>query len=283
MLLKTRFAEPLQEIIYAGRECVVLFAGADMQFMPYPDVNYVIETLADGLKEALGEKLIGLYLIGSLTYGDFDPGSSDIDFIAVLQSEVTPEERQGIREAHRQATAEEPVWETRTECSYITARMLGSIDPPPQPRPYVNQGGMWDPDPEYGYEWLMNQHAMRTRGIAVVGPEPAELIPPIPIELVREASRKDFRKEWLPLLDDPSYLDIDHHQAFVMLTLCRVLHRDKSDAVVSKREASAWAKAENGDRWRALIERAERWQHGEEMNSAAEIQAFIRFVRDELA
>jgi hypothetical protein len=250
---------------------------------PYPDVNHVIGLFAEGLREVLGEKLVGLYLIGSLTYGDFEPGSSDIDFIAVLTSEITPEERAGIVALHRRIAAAEPVWDTRTECSFNTLAMEASIEPPLQPRPYLNQGKLWNPDPTYGYEWLLNKHAMREAGIAVIGPDPKRLLAPVPIERVREASRKDFSKEWLPLLDDPSFLESDHHQAFVTLTLCRVLHREQSDAVVSKRVAADWAKDAYGTHWRDLIDRAERWQHGERMGSIAEIQAFIRFVRDELA
>ena len=46
---------------------------------PYPAINTVLTEWAEGLKRLLGEKIVGLYLSGSLAYGDFVPDRSDID------------------------------------------------------------------------------------------------------------------------------------------------------------------------------------------------------------
>ena len=67
---------------------------------PYDDVNAILTQLSAGLPELLGEQLVGLYLTGSLTYGDFDPGSSDIDFLAVLSKELSDEQLHAIRTLH---------------------------------------------------------------------------------------------------------------------------------------------------------------------------------------
>ncbi len=50
----------------------------------YPSVNEVIAYWAGKAQTALGQNLIGLYLFGSLTYGDFVHKRSDIDLIAVV-------------------------------------------------------------------------------------------------------------------------------------------------------------------------------------------------------
>ena len=42
----------------------------------------MLQAILQGCAEILGEDLIGLYLFGSLTYGDFNPASSDIEGIA---------------------------------------------------------------------------------------------------------------------------------------------------------------------------------------------------------
>jgi predicted nucleotidyltransferase len=44
-------------------------------------VNSLLLTMLTQLQAALGQRLTGFYLYGSLSLGDFDPPSSDIDFI----------------------------------------------------------------------------------------------------------------------------------------------------------------------------------------------------------
>ncbi|MEZ4626197.1 MAG: hypothetical protein R2843_15715 [Thermomicrobiales bacterium] len=45
------------------------------------DVRSILADLRDAIDRIFGERLLALYLTGSLTYGDFDPGSSDIDYL----------------------------------------------------------------------------------------------------------------------------------------------------------------------------------------------------------
>ena len=40
---------------------------------PYPAINTVLTEWAEGLKRLLGKQVVGLYLSGSLAYGDFVP------------------------------------------------------------------------------------------------------------------------------------------------------------------------------------------------------------------
>ncbi len=45
----------------------------------YPEIDEILLNILNGIKDILDENLIGLYLFGSLAYGDFNPDSSDID------------------------------------------------------------------------------------------------------------------------------------------------------------------------------------------------------------
>jgi hypothetical protein len=249
---------------------------------PYDDVNAVLAILADRLPLILGEQLVGFYLTGSLTYGDFDYGSSDIDYLVVMTMEIDAAQRISLIDLHAEIGERYPVWRERIEGSYVTTSMLPNIMPPPQGRPYVNQGAFWDPDPPYGNEWLLNLYVLRECGVAILGPKPRELVGPVRIEDVREASRRDLVEDWVTRLDDPAFPPDSHHEAFVTLTLCRILHRETHDEVSSKRVAAAWVKERYGEPWRSLVERAEHWRHGEEMHAAEEVRAFIRFTRGEL-
>ena len=249
---------------------------------PHQDINQVLFELTDGLTGLLGDQLIALYLTGSLTYGDFDRGSSDIDFLAILGSSLSDHQRGKLRELHAGIGERHPEWRERIEGSYITRDMLPNILPPANGRPYINQGDFWDPDPPYGNEWLLNLYVLHECGIALAGPDPKALIGAVDIDLVREASRRDLMEDWVPKIDDPDFFEDSHLQAYVTMTLCRILHRATHDGVASKRVASAWVKETYGEPWRSLVEKAEAWSHGEDMGSNAEVRDFIRFTRDEV-
>ncbi len=57
----------------------------------YPDVNAVLTILLDGAQSVLGDHFIGLYLYGSLASGDFNPQTSDVDFLVVTDTDLTDE------------------------------------------------------------------------------------------------------------------------------------------------------------------------------------------------
>lgn len=249
---------------------------------PHPDINDILVRLAGGLADTLDDRLVGFYLTGSLTYGDFDLGSSDIDYLVVMSAPLAVARRQALMDLHGDIGRQYPEWRERIEGSYVARYMLPDVRPPKQGRPYVNGGAFWEPDPPYGNEWLLNLYVLRACGIALIGPEPETLIGPVAIEDVREASKRDLIEEWLPKTDDPAFFADSHLQAYVTLTLCRILHRAAHDGVASKRVASAWVKETYGKPWRSLVERAEAWSHGEDMGSNAELRDFIRFTARKL-
>lgn len=245
------------------------------------DVNIILLGLTAHIGQIAGSQLVGLYLTGSLTYGDFDRGSSDIDYLAILEGQLTPAMRAELAEAHAAIGRSHPEWESRIEGSYITRSMLSCLEPPAEPRPYINGGAFWDPDPRYGHEWLVNLYALRACGVALLGPPAAQLIPPIAIEDVRRASWRDLLEEWVPKLEDPAYFDTSHHHAYVTLTICRILHRAVSEEVVSKRVAAAWVRQATDEPWIVeLIDRAARWQHGDRMGDPQPVLDLIAFARN---
>jgi len=51
----------------------------------YQDINDLLADWIGGIKNILGPNGLGLYLTGSLAYGDFVPGRSDIDLYVALR------------------------------------------------------------------------------------------------------------------------------------------------------------------------------------------------------
>lgn len=251
-----------------------------MKLTKYKDVNEALALLSANLKKILDNKLVALYLTGSLTYGDFDYGSSDIDFLAVLTQELNNNELLAIKEMHDSIGRQVPYWAKRLEGSYIPQKWLDNIEKPSGKRPYVNAG--YVALLPYGDEWLINLYVLYECGITLLGKNPKQLIQPVDIEDVREASRKNLLEEWEPKSKEknpfihPKY-DSSHLQAYAILTMCRILHRAKIDTVASKREASRWVK-KTYKQWASLIKEAENWKHGIKLDKQEEAKAFIKFV-----
>jgi predicted nucleotidyltransferase len=250
----------------------------------HQDVNDLLVLFTERLSSLLGDQLVGLYLTGSLTYGDFDPESSDIDFLAVLTHALSKEQLERIEAINTLIGKSFPKWSKRLEGSYITKDMLSSVQPPKQSRPYVNGGKLWDF--LYGNEWVLNLYVMYECGIALYGTDVKELFKPIAISQVRKASKKDLYDDWEPKLHDPKAFsnedyESSHLQAYAILTMCRILYREFNDDVASKRKSSAWVKTVYAQ-WADLVNKAENWQHGKELDAVNETLKFIKFTISEV-
>src|SRR5437762_14184556 len=77
---------------------------------PYPDINALLTEWVQGLKRRLGDGIVGLYLGGSLSYGDFVPDRSDIDLQAVVRSPLTEYELRSVEQLHREIERLCPQW-----------------------------------------------------------------------------------------------------------------------------------------------------------------------------
>jgi hypothetical protein len=247
-----------------------------------PDVLAVIRALQGGIPRVLGDTLVGLYLTGSLSYGGFDPASSDIDFLALCRQRPRADEIAALSAMHQDIASQTPDWAERIEGSYIWESLLSSLEPPREPRPYINGGTLWAPEPRYGQEWTMNLFVLHERGVALFGPPAAEVFPRVSIQSMRQASLRSLHEEWEPLLVNDSQLDDPHYQAYITLTLCRILHTQQVDGVASKRDAAHWVKATYGETIRHTVERAEQWEVGQPLDMKREVLELLSFTLAEI-
>jgi hypothetical protein len=243
---------------------------------PYPAINTVLSEWAEGVKRLLGKKIVGLYLSGSLAYGDFVPERSDIDLQAVIQNPLTEDELRSVEQLHRQIERRCPQWADRIECSYVPLKLMRELTPPAAPRPWWGFGTFY-PEAPAGNEWIINHYLLSKYGIALDGPDFNELIRPIDIDRVRRASAKDLFQEWLPKIDDGAWLSNSHYQSYLVLNVCRILHTVIRGEPGSKKVAGEWAKA-TYPQWKNLIEEAERWTYADQMKRQADAVEFLRFA-----
>ncbi len=243
---------------------------------PYANVNALLERFLAELRTILGEKLIGLYLYGSIVTGDFDPTCSDIDLLATLTADIDEKEFAALDAMHQGLIQEYKEWEGRIEIAYLSERGLKTFRTESSPIGIMSPGEPFHII-EAGKGWLMNWYVVREKGITLYGPPPASIISPIAKEEYLQEVRQ-YALSWR------EWVRTDAHkrpsQAYAILTLCRAFYALKKGEITSKKQAATWAEHEFPE-WASLIRQALSWREAwrdENIDHAATLPETRRFV-----
>ncbi len=242
--------------------------------MIHPAVDPLLEKLLHAAQAALGGQFLGLYLHGSLAVGDFNPATSDIDFVGVTSGPLAEPEIKSLEALHTRLLAADPKWAYQLEGSYIPAADLRRYDPLNGPYPSVHEGRFYLARHES--HWILQRHILRKQGVILAGPGLRDLIDPVSAEDLRGALGQFLREWWLPLLDHPARLAGDDYQAYAVLTMCRMLYTFENGVIASKPVSARWAQAAFPAQ-AELIQRALDWPE-KPLERVAEIRALIRFT-----
>lgn len=253
---------------------------------PFADVNAVLDDFHARIQALLGSHLQGMYLVGSLALGDFDPHSSDIDFVVVTDTDIGDACFDGLQDIHAQFAANNSPWAGRIEAIYIPSLALRHVVPTTDHYPQIEKGtSLFKAPLESG--WIFQCITIRDHGVVVAGPEPHTLVDPIHAQDMHSAAA-EITSLWLQQSqNDPTWItwfrQRDAH-TFVILTLCRLLYSLATESVTSKPRAAEWAQKELGGSWAKLIKHALARQHeaGEITPSEEEESlAFIHFTLEQ--
>ncbi len=246
---------------------------------PYSDVNQVLDLLLTRASAILGEQLTGLYLYGSLSSGDFNPQSSDIDFVFVTESTLSPETIAALETMHKELWASKLKWAAKLEGAYIPKSLIRRHDPAGPALPTVNEGAFYVA--ELGSDWIIQRHVIREYGAVLAGPDPKTLIDLVSGAEIRQSVLGVLREWWFPMLENPVWL-AEHgseYHAYAVITMCRVLHALQHGTIVSKPVAARWT-GETFPAWNLLIEQALASQPGQGPGFLNEALALIGFVKE---
>jgi predicted nucleotidyltransferase len=244
----------------------------------HKDVDVLLDDLLGRWRAILGDKLVGVYLYGSLSLGDFDPGSSDVDFLVVTEGKVSDDEFEALRVMHDEVRESGLKYARKLEGSYIPRDALKKFDP--ENRWHPTMGIDWDFQiGPHGANWIIEREIIREHGIVLSGPEPKSLIDPVPAAQLRGAVCNSLSGFWAENLtgEEPEWLKPLEYQAFAVLTMCRALYALRVGGVTSKVKAAAWA-MDNLAMWRPLIEKALRWRHEPGEGDMTEMLEFVRYT-----
>lgn len=224
-----------------------------------------IVSYASGLTEVLGDNLRGVYLYGSLARGCHHPSTSDVDTIVVTSDDCPEAQHPTILRVHERAGAPvDAVFVTEDQLDAdvfptpigILVKPLGRL--PRRAVPAVEEiarAHQWAVDdlissdykiirvPEGRGDFLLQRQDAYEAGIALVGPDPSEIIRPVP---------------WPLLVKSLDFLfpHIITNFKNPVLMLCRIAYAHTHRSLCGKRGAGEWALEALDERWRPMIEAA---------------------------
>jgi streptomycin 3"-adenylyltransferase len=232
------------------------------------------EGIVTFLRRSLADDLTGIYLHGSLAMGCFNPASSDIDLLVVVNNKLTvPQKKQII--AFFQGIdngAASP------EMSIVT---LESLKPPVYPSPFelhysnttreAYTGGQvsWE---EQRADTDLPAHFMMTkkRGICLYGEPIEKVFPDIPPEIFIASIVQDMH--WIK--QEITRLPF----AYAVLNPCRALGYISEDKAMSKQEGGEWALSHLPPEYSTLIETALNAYSGAQPASPPSLDSLRKFI-----
>ena len=246
-----------------------------MNITPYDGINALLDVLLQNIQSILRNKLVGLYLGGSLVLGDFDKTISDIDLVAALSSDVNEREFDELKKMHEGIVVQYPEWDDRIEVCYISTDALKTVKSRTSPIVNISPG-----EPihrlEANKDWLMNWYLTREKSVALFGPPPKTIIEQITKEEYLQSVKHHIISwgSWVKTMRD-RYAQV----AYAILTLCRALYASKHGEQVSKKQAAQWAQKELPE-WSNFIGQAIVWRETRNEKSVDDTtyQKMVAFV-----
>ncbi|HVP06046.1 MAG TPA: aminoglycoside adenylyltransferase domain-containing protein [Dehalococcoidia bacterium] len=244
-----------------------------------PEVVPLLDALLAGIRDALGENIVGVYLRGSLALGDFDPASSDVDLLVVTERPLSDAEFAALARLHDRI--DQHAFNRRYEVSYIDRRSIRRFRPGERTHPAICTD-----DPPFAltghrHNWVLERWTVREHGVTLMGPEPRTLIDPISPSEIRAAVREELAerdRHW----HDGSWprSEIAHRgaQTFEVHTVCRALHTLATGEVATKPQATAWARANLPAEWQPLLAWADE-HRGDLTHDETQVTHVLEFLR----
>ena len=164
-------------------------AAAHQQPTPYPEVNVVVHDLLTSLHAILGAQLVGMYLVGSLALGDFDPQKSDLDLVIVTVGALPDKTVAALRDLHQRFDHSASAWAARLDIAYLpqedvreTSATVAAARYPILQWPELLALGHLEGG------WPIWRDTLREHGVVVSGPDPRSLVDPVQPDDLRRAS-----------------------------------------------------------------------------------------------
>ncbi|WP_127583557.1 aminoglycoside adenylyltransferase domain-containing protein [Paenibacillus koleovorans] len=245
----------------------------------YPDADEALDYFLRNIQSSLAGNLVGLYAIGSLALGDFDPSGSDVDIVAVTHQEINDADFASLSAMHAEFSRGPSPLANRIDAVYVTKAAFSPDHPQTSLYPTLEHGTeLFRHALEDG--WVFQTYTLREKGLVVWGADPRSFISQVdPGEMIPAV--KAIAGMWLEDARlDPTWLEwvsVRKWQVFVIQTLCRMLYSLLTGDVTSKPAAVEWARRELGQPWAHLI--AHSLSAQDETITERELEETLLFIR----
>jgi aminoglycoside adenylyltransferase-like protein len=245
------------------------------------DLSNLLEEMAADLPAILSGNLVGIYLWGSLTYNAFDEACSDVDCVAVTERDIDDRE---FSELDAWFKGNSNRWVRRLDMRFVinhefldkTSRCCGFYH-------YIGELTRHDSDGN-PFIWIN----VAQSGITLWGKDARLIAPLVTEQCLYDALllELNYLKEDLTSnagdRSDKAFI----HNAYAVLTACRIFYSAHHKALVSKNQACAWAMETVPAIWRPVILTAKdnRLKNGGSTTPQLEQDAlrFVEFVTGEV-
>ncbi|HEX5294914.1 MAG TPA: nucleotidyltransferase domain-containing protein [Streptosporangiaceae bacterium] len=172
--------------------------------------------------------LVAVWAHGSLAGGDYQPGRSDLDLIAILSRPCTAAEEQRLGEVH-ESLGRAIALAAGLHCSYCAA---GELDDPARSHLTWAHGELMRRPVT-----PVTRRELHEFGLVLHGEQPAALLPPVTGGQLAEFVIQDLESFWRPALDHPQRWERDIWVDLGLLTLARATVTLRDGELISKARA----------------------------------------------
>lgn len=236
------------------------------------ELSRLLHQMATDLPTILQGNLVGLYLWGSLTYNAFDESCSDVDCIGVTRRDLDDIEFSRLGEWFNNKRAESR-WIDRIDMRFVidgefldkTSRCCGFYH---YTGKLVRHGSDGNP-----IIWINIAQC----GLTLWGTDAKLIAPHVSDQCLSEALKLELnylRQDLASNVGDRSEQAFIHN-AYAVLTACRILYSAHHSALASKDQAYEWAMKNLPPVWRAVVQaaRSNRLKHSGSTTSQLEQDA----------
>ncbi|MBV8219801.1 MAG: DUF4111 domain-containing protein [Solirubrobacterales bacterium] len=240
--------------------------------LPAP-VSHLVEDLLARLDRALPGRVEGLYVVGSASTGAFRHGRSDLDFVAIVDGDLSPRELARLCAVHLGRWASALVHDSALRrrwplvCNGIYVRPEDLTKSPLTVTPVAGHvSGRFRISGREGFDvnpatW----HTLARHGIPVRGPDRTHMqvrADPAELRSWTRANLNTYWRRWVERARRPGMREAMLSRRFTAagaLGVTRLHYTVATGEIASKEETGAYALATFDPRWRPLIEDALAW------------------------
>lgn len=246
-------------------------------------VSELLRDIAESYRAVLGDNLVGIYIHGSLAFGCFVSGASDVDYIAVVKNDPEPEQKTAIIRETLRLELQNPPKGLEMHILSLTACKNFSHPCPFLLHYSAFHRGKAEKDPA---DFAFNMHGtdpdlaahitvMNAVGIPLFGPNVADIFSPVPEKDYLDSIMFDVNSAEEEISQNPVYF---------ILNLCRVLAHIREQKILSKADGGKWGLKNLPPKFSRLIYSALLAYCGSSayLSSSDEEKAFARFALKEI-